>query len=579
MSDDRDRIRDRVSIVDVVGRHVQLKRAGKGFIGLCPFHQDRKPSLHVNPELGIYKCFACGAGGDIFKFVQETERVGFREALEMLAKEAGVELSSGPRDADAARRARQFEAMQFAQRFFQTQWKQSTLAQNYCKNRGITEEVVTTWGLGFGPDDGSALATLLKKEGFNLAECKELFLVDQDDSGGYFDRFRGRLTFPIFDERGRLVAFGGRIIGNGIPKYINSSDTPLYSKRRILYGMNVARSGMSDSGLGVLVEGYLDVIACHRAGVTQAVASLGTSLSEEHAALLKRWCERVTVLYDADEAGKKAADRAEQILTAQGLKVRIALMPEGQDPDTLLREVGAEAVQRAAKGGLTPTDFRFAELKRKLTPADEAFWDQAFEILVSAPHALEVERHVTELAGLYPGTRDPVAAAEAIRREVQRRRPAPQRPQRAPASSGSAIPKVALHASEQTLFLALMNESLTEAAWDALNEDLVFTGEGIALWQTLRAALGDTAPSGPVGQWTQGLDSSMQEALMLLKLKEIVPVSRAVLVDAIEKLRSMKARRELTTFRKQSDSTSDSVMAEAQERLRQIHALRNRKNP
>ncbi|MBL8059645.1 MAG: DNA primase [Chthonomonas sp.] len=542
MSDDVEKVRSRINIVNVIERRVNLKKTGRGFTGLCPFHDDKNPSFSVNPSTGTYRCWSCGAKGDVFNFVMELDRLTFREALEVLAAEAGVELSRRPSDPEIALRQRRQAAMNLAQEFFVDQFERSDLAKSYCDGRGLDSSVRKEWGLGFGPPSGDLLANHLKKAGYSLQECQELFLVEKDSSGGYFDRFRSRLVIPILDERGRLVAFGGRIIGDGIPKYINSSDTPLFSKRRTLYGMNIARSVMSESGRCVLVEGFLDVIACHRAGVKEAVASLGTSLSEEHVALIKRWAQEAVILYDADKAGQAAADRAEKMLTAQGVKVKIALMADGQDPDTLLRSGGPDAVLAAVASAVPPTEFRMEQLRQRMKPEHDEFWAEAFSILASAKSLLEIERYSTELAGLYPGIRDRVAAEKLIKREVLRRRKAPAR---AVVQTATKVPKAAVHASEGQVIRALLMPELRRAAFLALQEDLFFTGQGVQVASLLLAKWSDGPPSGAANQWVPGLDPEVQDVFAMLEAKAILSMSQESLADAINWLKQKKAEREL----------------------------------
>ncbi|HZH98329.1 MAG TPA: DNA primase, partial [Fimbriimonadaceae bacterium] len=417
MRDETDEIRARVNIVDLVGSSVNLKKAGKDWKGLCPFHQDRNPSFQVSPQLGRYRCWSCGEHGDIFTWVMKTQNVEFREALEILAKQAGVTLKSKkPSGPDT--KPMQLSAMEAALQFFRDALIKSPAARAYCERRGISDDVIARWEIGYAPDVGEALANHLKRGGFSLNECKALFLVDQDAGGGFFDKFRGRLMFPIRDERGELVAFGGRLLGDGHPKYINSSDTPLYKKSRVLYGMYRAKDAMRETRTAVMVEGYLDVIACHSAGVTNAVASLGTALSEEHAKLLARWCDGVTILYDSDAAGEKAAGRGIEVLEAEKLRIRVALMPAGEDPDTLLRTAGAAAVQDAVKKGVKPLDYRIRSIEKRLKSDQEEFWNEIAAALATEPLEMERSKHILRLAPTYPDLRDPIEAQKALRRMV-----------------------------------------------------------------------------------------------------------------------------------------------------------------
>ena len=409
--------------------------------------------------------------------------------MKELAQKAGVELKSRGPAAPAGLREAHRAIMIEALAFFEESLARTPLAQGYIESRGLDAATVETWEIGYAPDSFEALTNRLRQKGHNMVEARALFLVDERDRGGLYDKFRGRLMFPIRDERGELVAFGGRLLGDGQPKYINSSDTPLYRKSKVLYGFDRARDTISKARRAILVEGYLDVIACHRAGETTAVASLGTAMSEEHAKLLKRWTEEVTILYDADAAGQKAAERAVGLLREEGVRVRVALMPEGEDPDTLLRKAGPAAVRRAVEGGLSPLDFAMGQLESRHGPEEEPFWEAAIGLLAASPQGLDVERHLDRLSGLYPGLRDPVAARRRLESMIAERRPdrAPRRrrtdapkPDEAPSESTESAPFTErLNNIETTLFRAIFIPEFQRTAWMfARMEDLFMTGDG-----------------------------------------------------------------------------------------------------
>ncbi len=403
MADEIGEIRERIDIADLVSSSgIQLRRSGRGFVGLCPFHADKHASLNVTPSMGRYKCFACNESGDIFTWVMKTQNVDFKEALTILAQKAGVTLSgraSATTSAEArSERQTRHAIMEAALTFFRAELGRAETAKSYCANRGLDEATISKWELGYAPAVGEALVAYLKKGGFALPEAKNLFLVDGDPSYGYKDKFVGRLIFPIRNERGDLVAFGGRLLGDGVPKYINSSDTPLYRKSHVLYGLWQARDKIRTARHAILAEGYLDVIACHSAGLTQTLASLGTSLAEEQAKLLKHWADTATILYDGDGAGLKAADRAAEILGSAGIAVKIATLPPGDDPDTVLRREGPAGVEKAAGVTQTPLEFRVAQLEGRLATTDPAFWAELYELLAAAPTELELMRQVERLA-------------------------------------------------------------------------------------------------------------------------------------------------------------------------------------
>lgn len=568
MADETREIRARVDLVDLVSQRVSLKKAGKTWKGLCPFHEDRNPSFTVSSETGRYKCWSCGEAGDIFTWVMKTQNVEFKDALQILAKAAGVTLSrSGPKQ-DSSQREVWQTAMAEALSFFKEQLAKSSHAIEYCERRGLSKEVLETWELGYAPDVGDALAGTLKRKGLPLAECKQLFLVDTDSSGGFFDKFRARLIFPIRDERGELVAFGGRLLGDGVPKYINSSDTPIYRKSRVLYGMNRAKEALQKERRAVLVEGYLDVIACHQAGVTGALASLGTSLAEDHARLLKRWCDEVVILYDSDAAGQKAAHRAVDILKVEGLKVRIALMPDGEDPDTLLKSGGTGAVLRTIEKSVAPMEFDLHELQKRLKPSQTEFWDEAVGILATAPNEMELDRFIVQLAPLYPGLRDPVEAIKTIRREVdrQRKRPAPRVPYVAKAIVEPAVVVTdvqSLKVAELIVLRAFLSEDLREAAWEALQDaDLMMTGLGADIASAINGAFPLKAPEGPPSLWLSEVQpEAMVGALNDLQYdRRVAQLSETVLSDTIEGLKTRKVKREFTQKKSTSADRNDLLM-------------------
>ncbi|MCW5936286.1 MAG: DNA primase [Fimbriimonadaceae bacterium] len=511
--DDVDRVRSRANLVDLVRQRVALKKVGRTWKGLCPFHDDRNPSFQVDQETGRYRCWSCGAKGDSFDWVMQTDKVDFAEALRILAALTGVELTR--RQGEKKTEVEQWlSAMEAAQDFFQKQFALSATAREYCQARGLDADTVAQWGLGYAPDVNAALATVLQKAGHSLADCRKLFLVEADSGGGYYDRFRGRLMFPIHDERGRLVAFGGRILGDGHPKYVNSGDTPLFSKSRVLYGLDRAKPTLVETQTAVLVEGYLDVIACHRAGVTGALASLGTSLTEEHAKLLRRWAETVVVLYDSDTAGQKASERACEVLRAGGLKVRVAVLPEGDDPDTLLRRDGPQAVLRAVEQPVSELQYRLVQAERRHGHTSQEFWTEAAKALVEATDPMERAGEVDRLVARYPFTADRASARRAVE-ELIRAEAAKSEPQgstpRTSARGGRRAFRPRLHMemtqAEAAILRSLLSAQLRQRAWETcLREDIFFSAPAAKIAESVRRAFPDQAPEGEPPVWLSKLD-------------------------------------------------------------------------
>lgn len=574
----KDEIRRRTDIVELVSQRVSLKKAGRNWVGLCPFHDDRNPSFRVTQDFG-YRCWSCGAKGDCFNWVMETQRVDFMEAMRILAQAAGIDIPEF-KSGDKGENEQMELAMAEAQAFYRDELRGDKFATEYLNDRGLDQATVDYWELGYGPSAGEVLATRLKKKGFSLQLCQRLFLIDQDQSGGFYDRFRGRLMFPIRDERSKLVAFGGRIIGQGQPKYINSSDTPIYSKSRVLYGMHKAKEAIAKLEEAVLVEGYMDVIACHRAGVTNAVASLGTALADEHVKLLKRWCNRVVVLYDADEAGKKAADRAAVLLTESGLKVKIALAPPGGDPDTLLKEKGAQAVRQIVEQGLSPMEFRMAQLNDRLRPEDDAYWDEVIQVLATAETPLELQKFLFPVAAKYPGIRDRQAATKALEKmvaEARRKRKAKSKPETTHqelipevGEAKVALPQVSdLIGAEKVIFMSLFTAGLRDKAWPfASHEPLMKSAVGRQVATALKAI--KKVPKAGSDWVYQVTDEGAQSVLVELGISDLEPIELNHLELAVESLSKDFKRREIEE--KKSHLNDDDVLREINKRLGETNA-------
>ena len=322
LQDIKEEIRSRTDIVEVIGNYTRLKRAGKNWTGLCPFHADKNPSFSVSPT-GFYKCFSCGEGGDLFKFIQKKENLEFIEAIEFLAKRAGIVFERrGVSPEKASEREQMFALNELAAKFFQDRLTKSPEAQDYLANRALLKSTQEQFQLGFAPPDWEALTFFLQKQRLDLALALKIGLIKErkEGSSGYYDTFRNRLMFPIFDVNGRVIAFGGRAMGDDKAKYLNSEQSPLFDKSRTLYGLNFARRKLSGDTPAVFVEGYVDVITAHQAGFPQCVATLGTSMTEEHARLLVRYNPKVVICYDGDSAGIKATLRGAAVWEAIGIE-------------------------------------------------------------------------------------------------------------------------------------------------------------------------------------------------------------------------------------------------------------------
>lgn len=364
---DADQVRERTDLLTLIGQYVALKKRGGRYTGLCPFHQEKSPSFSVDPQKGFWHCFGCGKGGDAFSFLMQYEKLTFPEALERLAERAGIQPTQST---EAPRRKEErdllFEVNAAAAEAFRKGLKGAAGAgaRAYLAQRGITPAHAEQFGLGYAPPMWDALVHHLQKRGYAPEMMLKADLArTRTQSTGNFDRFRNRLMIPIHDRQGRVVAFGGRALApDDQPKYLNTGETPLFHKGRLLYAFHLARDPISKRGRAIVTEGYFDTIACHLAGFTETVATLGTALSEEHVRLLRPMVERVYLVFDADSAGLNAALRSQAIFRQAEVDVRIVRLPGGHDPDTFLREMGAEAFERCLTEALSPVAFELERL-------------------------------------------------------------------------------------------------------------------------------------------------------------------------------------------------------------------------
>jgi DNA primase len=348
-----EQVKQQADIVRVIGEYVRLKKTGQNFTGLCPFHQEKSPSFAVHPVRQIYHCFGCGVGGDVFKFVMEVDKCSFPDAIRTVAEKCGIPIPR-PRERspeerqENQQRAGLVEIHREAAVFFARQLHESgegKVAAAYLEDRGMDRAAVTRFGLGFAPSTGDALLRQLKpKYSEKLLEASGL--LSRDTSGRFYDRFRRRIIFPIANEAGKVIAFGARAMGDEQPKYLNSPETPIYSKSNVLYHLDRAKEGLRQNDFAILVEGYMDAIAVARAGLTNVVASCGTSLAVPQIKLLGRFTRRVIVNYDPDTAGQAATERSLVLLLEKEFDVRVLALPGGADPDKFLKEQGTEAYKK-----------------------------------------------------------------------------------------------------------------------------------------------------------------------------------------------------------------------------------------
>ncbi len=414
LQDIRENIRARSDIIVVISQYMRLTRRGKEWIGLCPFHDDKRPSFRVSPDKQMYKCWACGEGGDVFKFIEKKENLEFIDSLEFLARRAGIQFErKGISKEQASERERMFEMNQLAARFYQERLSKSSDAKDYLANRGILKETQIQFDLGYAPPDRGALTSHLQHMHADLELAARLGLVRsrQPAGSGIYDTFCNRLMFPIHDINGRIVGFGGRAMGDEPAKYINSDQSLVFDKSRTLYGLCFARKKLNSDTPAVFVEGYIDVITTHQAGFQQCVATLGTSLTEDHARILARYNPNVTICYDADTAGIKATLRGAEVWESLEIfdsKVLIARLPSGEDPDSMLLKGDTAGFQRALDQAISRVEFEMELIQQKhnlnTETGKEAALHELLPVLAKIKSLVDRDKYAIRIARLHPAS-------------------------------------------------------------------------------------------------------------------------------------------------------------------------------
>ncbi|MFN3650260.1 MAG: DNA primase [Armatimonadota bacterium] len=491
-------IKLRTDLVELISATVTLKRSGSRYKGLCPFHQEKTPSFTVDGERGLFKCFGCGTGGDCFKFVQLRDGLSFNEAGEFLARRAGLQWTRrGESPEQRSQRERLYDVTALAERFFRKSLETAPVARAYLERRGLSAETVEELRIGYAPAGYSALLGWLKREGVSLEDAETADVLLRNEQG-YRDRFVDRLMFPICDVEGRPIAFGGRTLRpDGIPKYLNSRETPIFQKSRTLYGLHLAKRVIPESGFAVVVEGYMDFIALYQAGIVNCVAGLGTAFTETNVGILRRYTSELVMCYDGDSAGMQAALKNSALFEQAGCNVRVAGMPEGEDPDTYLQKHGPEGFRALLNRAQPLLDYHLNAVRQRYNLTDETerlgFVREAARVIAQSNSHLVRQEYAGKLTRLmdglaeewYPG--DPGRAMQArvaLSQEVSRlvradrlagasRAPRGDRGQNgggrgytrvtaaAGAPEGAAVPPSALREQQRYVLRA----ALTEAYW------------------------------------------------------------------------------------------------------------------
>ena len=460
-------VRARTDLVDLISGYTTLKGTGAKWKGLCPFHQEKTPSFQVDVDKGLWRCYGqCAVGGDCFSFLMKADGLTFFEALKQLAEKAGVtlparsgslpsEAEEGARQTAQKERDRLFSANALAVRFFQAAFERDAQARDYAKRRGLIPDTLQAFQVGYAPESWTELSDFLYQNNVAADDAVKAGLItpSRRDDGSLLDRFRGRLMFPIVDVQERVVGFGGRLLQNvpDSPKYLNSPETPVFSKSRVLYGLNKARRFVQENDLLVVVEGYTDVVACHQAGIGFVAATLGTSLTEEHVRMVRRYAKNVVLSFDADEAGVKAALRAAELFAASGddLRLRVLSLPPGEDPDTLIAGGRASDFRKAVQAALTVPEFRLKTLENHADVESGggrmALLREAVPIIAGVSSIVEQDALVQKMAVYHPVyATNALRAEESLRAEI--------------AQSRGRLPSGGAFASEQTLTLPPPNQ-------------------------------------------------------------------------------------------------------------------------
>lgn len=459
MANNVEQVKDRLSVEEVVGQYVELKPAGANLKGKCPFHAEKTPSFMVSPSRQTYHCFGCGVGGDIFTFVQEIEGLDFKGALKMLADKAGVELTyerGVPKDDKDAL----FGVLESVTSYYVDNFKENKKAQKYLKDRGLSDETIDAFRIGFAPDSWSGALDHLKSAGFSEKQIEDAGLIKKGDKG-FYDRFRSRIMFPITDSVGRVVAFSGRIFDkedDNTGKYINSPETDLYHKSRILYGYDRARQAIRKTNFAVLVEGQMDLIATHQAGYTNTVALSGTALTPEHITLLGRMSKNLCIALDADDAGIASASKSARAALRAGFDVKVAALPEGDDPADMIARGDVESWKKTIKDSKHVVDFLLDHYRGK--SKDE----RNFKLLVQKevlPYLHDIASEIDKSHFIQRVAAQLSVQEEAIRQELSKIKAEPVNEGVAP-KNAKKINGTPLQAEEELMLMYLWQKQVKE---------------------------------------------------------------------------------------------------------------------
>lgn len=525
--------------MDVIGRVVPLKKSGSNYKGVCPFHNEKTPSFIVSETKQIFTCFGCGATGDVLAFVKRYYNLDFRGAVEMLAREYGISLEGafrGNKDKEEL-----YEINRQAARFFYRALRErSNPGYTYMKSRGISEEILNKFGIGYADDSWDSLYDHLVSKGFKESKLMELGLISKSKER-YFDKFRGRVIFPIMNTSGKVIGFGGRIIGDGEPKYLNSQESSVFQKKYNLYGLNLSGKDVRNEDSIILVEGYMDVVSLYQHGVRNVSASLGTALTENQARLIKRYTKNVILSYDADQAGQNAALRGLDILYAEGCRARVLKVNDGKDPDEFIKKNGKPAFMELVKSALPYGDFKLSMAKSKYDISDEQqrieFLKDAVDIL-KGMNPIEADIYIKKLAektGISEGAIRFEYSGNNSQEKNARKHEAPGMNEE---QEETEIPLL-----EQDLLKLMLLETRFAKLPDDMDESIFTSSAGKTIYRRL-LELDDNTDYVDIGRIEDGLDEKTMEQFEIIKEK-IIPRGREDIIfsECIGRIRKRELKK------------------------------------
>jgi DNA primase len=544
-----DAVRARADLVEIVGRYVTLRRSGPRHWGLCPFHSEKTASFQVHEDRQIFYCFGCRAGGDVFEFRRRVDSLDFPDAVRTLARELRIPIPEAD-GGEAGRLSPLLTIHEAASHYFRAALRgaEGKAARAYLESRGMPSELIERFGIGFAPALWDGLLAYLRQHDHSIATAEQAgLLVPRQDGEGHYDRFRGRVMFPICEPSGGTIGFGGRALGDEPPKYMNSPESPIYRKGRVLFGLPQALDAIRKSGRAIVVEGYFDLLALHRAGLSEVVAPCGTALTEDHARRLRRYAREVILLFDGDEAGRRAAERALPTLLAEGLRVRGAFLPNDEDPDSLLARAGAPALLERIERAEPLLDALIEEQLRGASTHAWAAADAARALapfLRALPDPIERQHYLHRVAGRLQVSHG--ALEQALEQGAPRRSDAPE----PPAASAATVRTVTVDAVSRELLVALAAHPDLVPLVETPRLEWLPEGDGRRLVEALCAsarARGPAALAHLCSAQSTELDGALKSALVELVTRAETPdraTAEQAVRDCMARLESGALRRE-----------------------------------